>query len=141
MKAIIYTSNTGSTAEYAQLLGKKLNLPVHSLQQAKNKVLAGSEIIYLGWIMAGGIKGYKEAAKLYKVRAVCGIGMGQTGTQLKEVRDKNAIPQRIPLCSFPCFPCLSPNLNLSSSYLLVTLIIVTYRSLVNSYVWKTPTIE
>lgn len=97
MKAIIYTSNTGSTAEYAQLLGKELNLPVHSLQQAKNKVLSGSEIIYLGWIMAGGIKGYKEAAKLYKVRAVCGIGMGQTGTQLKEVRDKNAIPQRIPL--------------------------------------------
>ena len=47
--------------------------------------------------MAGGIKGYKEAAKLYKVRAVCGVGMGQTGTQLKEVRDKNAIPQRIPL--------------------------------------------
>ena len=97
MKAIIYTSNTGSTAEYAQLLGNELNLPVHSLQQAKNKVPAGSEIIYLGWIMAGGIKGYKEAAKLYKVRAVCGIGMGQTGTQLKEVRDKNAIPQRIPL--------------------------------------------
>ena len=87
MKAIIYTSNTGSTAEYAQLLGKELNLPVHSLQQAKNKVPAGSEIIYLGWIMAGGIKGYKEAAKLYKVRAVCGVGMGQTGTQLKEVRD------------------------------------------------------
>ena len=97
MKAIIYTSNTGSTAEYAQLLGNELNLPVHSLQQAKNKVLVGSEIIYLGWIMAGGIKGYKEAAKLYKVRAVCGVGMGQTGTQLKEVRDKNAIPQRIPL--------------------------------------------
>ena len=53
MKAIIYTSNTGSTAEYAQLLGKELNLPVHSLQKAKNKVPAGSEIIYLGWIMAG----------------------------------------------------------------------------------------
>ena len=34
---------------------------------------------------------------MYKVRAVCGVGMGQTGTQLKEVRDKNAIPQRIPL--------------------------------------------
>ena len=71
------------TAEYAQLLGKELNLPVHSLQQAKNKVPAGSEIIYLGWIMAGGIKGYNEAAKLYKVRAICGIGMGQTVTQLR----------------------------------------------------------
>ena len=62
MKAIIYTSNTGSTAEYAQVLGNEVNLPVHSLQQAKNKVPAGSEIIYLGWIMAGGIKGYKEAS-------------------------------------------------------------------------------
>ena len=97
MKAIIYTSNTGSTAEYAGLLGKELNLPVHSLQQAKNKVPAGSEIIYLGWIMAGGIKGYKEAAKTYKVCAVCGVGMGQTGTQLKEVREKNEIPQIVPL--------------------------------------------
>ena len=97
MKAIIYTSNTGSTAEYAQLLGKELNLPVHSLQKAKNKVPAGSEIIYHGGIMAGGIKGYKKAAKLYKVCVVCGVGMGQTGTQLKELRDKNTIPQRIPL--------------------------------------------
>lgn len=97
MKAIIYTSNTGSTAEYAQLLGNELNFPVHSLQQAKNKVPVGSEIIYLGWIMAGGIKGYKKAAKLYNVCAVCGVGMGQTGTQLKELRDKNTIPQRIPL--------------------------------------------
>ena len=97
MKAIIYISNTGSTAEYAKLLGKELNLPVHSLQQANTNVPAGSEIIYLGWIMAGGIKGYKEAARKYKVCAVCGVGMGQTGTQLKEVRDKNAIPQRIPL--------------------------------------------
>ena len=60
MKAIIYTSNTGSTAEYAQLLGKELNLPVHSLQQAKNKVPAGSEIIYLGWIMAGESKDIKR---------------------------------------------------------------------------------
>ena len=33
MKAIIYTSNTGSTAEYAQLLGKELNLPVHKVRR------------------------------------------------------------------------------------------------------------
>ena len=97
MEAIIYTTNTGSTAEYAQLLGKELNLPVYSIKQAKNKVSCGSKIIYLGWIMAGEIKGYKRAAKLYKVCAVCGVGMGQTGTQLKEIRDKNAISQRVPL--------------------------------------------
>ena len=97
MKAIIYTSNTGSIAEYAQLLGNELNLPVHSLQQAKNKVLSGSEIIYLGWIMAGNIKGYAGAAKRYKVRAVCGVGMGQTGSQTEDVRQKTAIPESIPV--------------------------------------------
>lgn len=97
MEAILYTSNTGSTAEYAQLLGKELNLPVYSIKQAKNNVSCGSEIIYLGWIMAGEIKGHKKAVKLYKVCAVCGVGMGQTGTQLKEIRNKNAIPQSIPL--------------------------------------------
>ena len=31
MKTIIYISNTGSTAEYAKLLRKELNLLVHSL--------------------------------------------------------------------------------------------------------------
>lgn len=97
MRAIIYTSNTGSTAEYAKLLGKECNLPVFSLQQAKARISAGTEIIYLGWIMASGIKGYKDAAKRYKVCAVCGVGMGQTGTQSEEVREKNAIPQNIPL--------------------------------------------
>ena len=97
MRAIIYTSNTGSTAEYAKLLGKECNLPVFPLQQAKARISADTEIIYLGWIMASGIKGYKDAAKRYKVCAVCGVGMGQTGTQLKEVREKNAIPQNIPL--------------------------------------------
>ena len=97
MKAIIYTSNAGSTVQYAQLLANELHLPVYSAKEAKKKVPAHSEIIYLGWIMAGGIKGYKKAAKKYKVCAVCGVGMGQTGTQLKEIREKNKISQRIPL--------------------------------------------
>lgn len=75
MKAIVYISNAGSTAGYSQLLGNELNLPVYSFKQAKNEVSCGSEIIYLGWIMAKEIKEYKRAAKLYKVYAVCGVGM------------------------------------------------------------------
>lgn len=75
MKAIVYTSNAGSTAEYSQLLGNELNLPVYSFKQAKNEVSCGSQIIYLGWIMAKEIKEYKRTAKLYKVCAVSGIGM------------------------------------------------------------------
>lgn len=97
MKAIIYTSNAGSTVQYAQLLANELHLPVYSAKEAKKKVPAHSEIIYLGWIMAGGIKGYKDMVKKYNVRAVCAVGMSRTGTQTEEVRAKNSIPKNIPL--------------------------------------------
>ena len=97
MNAIIYTTNTGSTERYARLLAQKTGLPVYSLAEAKKRVFAGAEVIYLGWIMAGSVKGYAEAAKRYRVRAVCGVGMGQTGTQADSVRKKSAISADIPL--------------------------------------------
>ena len=97
MNAIIYTTNTGSTEHYAKLLAQKTELPMYSLAEAKKRVFAGAEVIYLGWIMAGSVKGYAEAAKRYRVRAVCGVGMGQTGTQADSVRKKSAISADIPL--------------------------------------------
>ena len=97
MNAIIYTTNTGSTEHYAKLLVQKTGLPVYSLAEAKKRVFAGAEVIYLGWIMAGSVKCYAEAAKRYRVRAACGIGMGQTGTQTDSVRKKSAVPADIPL--------------------------------------------
>lgn len=97
MNAIIYTTNTGSTERYAKLLAHETGLPAYSLAEAKKKVVSGTEVIYLGWIMASSVKGYAEAAKHYKVRAVCAVGMGQTGTQTDVVREKNNIPARIPL--------------------------------------------
>lgn len=97
MKAIVYTSNTGSTARYAKLLGHETGLPVYTSETANRNLPAGAEIIYLGWIMASEIKGYKKAAKQYTVQAVCGVGMGQTGTQVMEARKKNVIPDSVPL--------------------------------------------
>ena len=97
MNAIIYTTNTGSTERYAKLLAQKTGLPVYSLAEAKKRVFAGAEVIYLGWIMAGSVKGYAEAARRYRVSAVCGVGMGQTGTQTDSVRKESAIPAGIPL--------------------------------------------
>ena len=47
--------------------------------------------------MAGSVKCYAEAAKRYRVRAVCGVGMGQTGTQTDSVRKKSGIPADVPL--------------------------------------------
>ena len=42
---------------------------------------------------------YKGLAwrKKYKICAVCAVGMGQTGTQRKEIREKNNIPGKIPV--------------------------------------------
>ena len=97
MKAIVYTSNTGSTACYAKLLGDELGISVYSMKEAKKALPAGTEIIYLGWIMAGKIQGYRSAVTEYKVCAVCAVGMGQTGTQKKEIREKNWIPEKIPV--------------------------------------------
>ena len=97
VKAIVYTSGTGPTAEYAKLLGKKTKLPVYSLDDAENELPKGSEIIYLGWLMASTIKGYKKAAKLYLVKIVCGVGLATGGSQLPEVRKMNAIPDKLPL--------------------------------------------
>lgn len=97
MNAIIYTTNAGSTEEYPGLLSQETGLPAYSLKEAKKNVAAGTKIIYLGWIMAGGIKGYSAAAKRYEVCAVCGVGMGQTDTQTDVVRKKTRVCENIPL--------------------------------------------
>ena len=62
MDAIIYTTNTGSTERYAKLLAQETGLPAYSLADAKDAVPEGTEVIYLGWISAGAIKGYAKAA-------------------------------------------------------------------------------
>ena len=97
MKAIIYTTNTGSTAQYAKMLAEQTGLPAFSMEEAKSKVEAGNEIIYLGWIMAAKVKGYKAAAKKYKIRAVCAVGMERTGTRTEQIREKTSVPVEIPL--------------------------------------------
>lgn len=95
--AIVYTSNTGFTEKYARLLGNKTGLPVFPLSDASEKLPKGSEILYLGWLMAGKVQGYKKAAKSYQVCALCGVGMGDTGSQLSDVRKVNAIPEGLPV--------------------------------------------
>ena len=97
MKAIIYTTNTGSTAQYAKMLAEQTGLPAFSMEEEKSKVEAGSEIIYLGWIMAAQVKGYKAAAKKYKIKSVCAVGMERTGTRTEQIREKTSVPVAIPL--------------------------------------------
>ena len=97
VKAIVYTSNTGTTAQYAGILAEKTGLSCYSMEEAKKSLKAGDEIIYLGWIMASSVKGYKDAKNNFTVRAVAGVGMRPTGTREDEVRNHTGIAGDIPV--------------------------------------------
>ena len=92
IQAIVYTSNTSSTEQYARLLGQETGLPVCALTEAKKALNSGAQILYLGWVMAGGIQGYADAARLYRIPMVCAVGMEPAGKE-QELREKNGIPQ------------------------------------------------
>lgn len=95
--AIVYTSNTGHTAAYAALLAKRLCLPTYTLQAAKNYLEKGDPVIYMGWLFAGTVKGYKKAAKRFSLCAVCGVGLSDTGSMDAQVRKAIKLANTIPL--------------------------------------------
>ncbi len=95
--AIVYTSNTGFTERYAKMLSEKTGLPVYTLKEAKRKLEKGSEIIYFGWLMASLVRGYRQAVKRFRVSALCGVCMGDSGSQIDAVRKSNAVPEKIPV--------------------------------------------
>ncbi|MBE6594818.1 MAG: hypothetical protein E7644_03345 [Ruminococcaceae bacterium] len=97
MDAIVYTSNTGHTAAYARILGDKTGLAVYSLDEACRALPKKAEIVYLGWLFVGGLKGYKKAARRFSVRAVCGVGLCDTGCLEAEVRKAIKLSAEIPL--------------------------------------------
>ena len=74
MEAIIYTTNTGSAEQYAKILAQETGLPAYSMKEAQKKIRPGVDVICLGWIMAGTIKGYSAAVRHYQVQAVCAVG-------------------------------------------------------------------
>ena len=75
MKAIVYESHAGHTRAYAVLLGERLKLPVYSLKDAQKLLPKGQEIIFMGWMMAGILKGWKKAKRRYNAQAICAVGM------------------------------------------------------------------
>jgi hypothetical protein len=75
MQAIVYTSASGFTKRYAEALAQSLALPCYSLEQAGSSLEQKAQIIYLGWLMAGGIKGLSKAKRRFAVQAVGAVGM------------------------------------------------------------------
>lgn len=73
--AIVYTSNTGYTARYAQALAEKTGLPCRTLEEPGPK---GQRVVYLGWLRAGSLFGLKKAMSRYDVAALGVVGMSPT---------------------------------------------------------------
>lgn len=96
-EAIVYTSNTGHTARYAEILSTKTGLPFYTIEEAKGQLKKHTPVIFMGWLFASRVKGYKKAAKRYDICAVCGVGLCPTGQLLQEVRTAAKIPDAIPL--------------------------------------------
>ena len=95
--AIVYTSNTGFTAEYASLLGGETGLPVYALEDAKKSLPQNSPILYLGWLAAGKVQGYDKEVTKFNLQALCAVGMAKCGSQMEDVRKSNNLPQGLPL--------------------------------------------
>lgn len=95
--AIVYTSNTGFTAQYASLLGGETGLPVYSLEDASKSLPQSSPIVYLGWLTAGKVQGYDKAVTKFNLQALCAVGMAKCGSQMEDVRKSNNLPEELPL--------------------------------------------
>ena len=97
MKAIVYTSNTGSAKAYAEMLGEKTGLPVLPFSEAVKTLDTETDIIYIGWLMAGAVVNLARAKKRFSVRAVCAVGMTSSKEMEASVRTRNKLPADMPL--------------------------------------------
>ena len=79
MKAIVYTSQTGFTRQYAQLLSERTGVPAYELKEAAGKLPRDSEVFYMGWLMAGSVKGLERAMDRYTIRGAAIVGVSPSG--------------------------------------------------------------
>lgn len=91
MIKIVYTSGSGSTKKYAEMLSEKTGFKCVDL--AKAKIDESDEMIYCGWVMMNALQGYKEAKELGKIKAVVAVGMMESEAAGQKLREKNDIDE------------------------------------------------
>lgn len=96
IKAIIYQSKTGHTKEYAEGLSKELKIPSYSVSEALEKVKKQEEVIYLSWVRATSLVGYKKMNRKYQIRCVCAVGAYPKSTEyIEQLKEYNHIGQEL----------------------------------------------
>lgn len=98
---IIYTSNTGFTAQYAKMLSEETEMVLYTLDEAKKKLEKGAQAIYLGWVMAGHITGLDKAVRHFDVKAACGVGLSLPSRSTLETLAKSNYVPNAPLFYLP----------------------------------------
>ncbi len=92
---ILYTSNTGSTKRYAQMLSEKLSCEFVEFSENAD-IPADTEIVFMSWIMSGSIQNYaKVKEKFENIRAVCAVGFLSGTEKLDELKEKNAVTEEL----------------------------------------------
>ncbi|MCR4789501.1 MAG: hypothetical protein K5839_00310 [Treponemataceae bacterium] len=97
VKAIVYTSNSGYTADYAKLISQETGIQALTLDEAKSKLAKGDEIFYMGWLMAANVKGLGQAKKNYKICGLCGVGLQASEGQRQTIKKNSKLSDDIPV--------------------------------------------
>ena len=73
-QAVVYTSATGFTRQYAQMLSQATGLPACP-PDGPDAPPRDTPVLFLGWLRAGTVQGLKGALGRWRVAAVCAVGM------------------------------------------------------------------
>ncbi len=98
IKAILYSSCTGSCKKYAQMMSEATGVPAYPVKEYKAK-FPREKVAYVGWLFGGFVMGLGKARVKGRVKAVCQVGMGPETPALEPTaRKKNCLPcKRVPV--------------------------------------------
>lgn len=101
MKAIVYNSNTGFTAEYAKLLSKATGIRAYSWKEAKSQLPKDTPVLFLGWVMANKLPEIQNVTRRFYIRAIGAVGLNQNEYVEQSIRSENGVPASIPVFLLP----------------------------------------
>lgn len=70
---IVYSSNTGHTLEYANMLGNKLKIDVINIKDIEK--INDEEIIFMTWVFGSNLIDLSKILGKYKIKMIIGVGM------------------------------------------------------------------
>ena len=101
VSAIVYLTQTGSTAEYAQLLSQRTGLPAYSLQDALLKLDKAQPVLFMSWVMGGRLVDYKKAARRLNIVCCSASCLNPMPGQADLIKNASDIPDDMPCFTLP----------------------------------------